>query len=147
MTISVSIFSSSQSYRLTNAILVYQDASRNPAFASIHDVSNDNEDRPIIQAGVPASKSGLMAVAGNSICVGCLHGRQVRAGNPKIFLRRPKPHPAQARGSRDVDSVGGAGRMDHRPSADPITPTTHTYCLNLLFHMAVGEQSSKAVVS
>jgi PRTRC genetic system protein B len=62
MTVSVSTFSSSQSYRLTNAILVYQDASRNPAFVSVHDVSNDNEDRPTIQAGVPASKSGLMSL-------------------------------------------------------------------------------------
>jgi hypothetical protein len=62
MAINVSTFSSNQSYRLTNAVLVYQDASRKPAFVSVHDVKTDGEDRPIIQAGVPASKSGLLAL-------------------------------------------------------------------------------------
>ena len=62
MAINVSTFSSNQSYRLTNAVLVYQDASRKPVFVSVHDVETDSEDRPIIQAGVPASKSGLLSL-------------------------------------------------------------------------------------
>jgi hypothetical protein len=50
MAINVSTFSSNQSYRLTNAVLVYQDASRKPAFVSVHDVKTDG------------SKSGLLAL-------------------------------------------------------------------------------------
>ena len=41
MAINVSTFSSNQSYRLTNAVLVYQDASRKPVFVSVHDVETD----------------------------------------------------------------------------------------------------------
>jgi PRTRC genetic system protein B len=55
-------FQANQSYRLTNAVLVYQDAQRKPAFVSVHDVGSDDGNRPVIQAGVPASKSGLLAL-------------------------------------------------------------------------------------
>jgi PRTRC genetic system protein B len=62
MAINVSTFSSEQSYRLTHAVLVYQDAQRKPAFVSIHDVGSDDGNRPVIQAGVPASKAGLLSL-------------------------------------------------------------------------------------
>ena len=62
MAINVSTFSSEQSYRLTHAVLVYQDVQRKPAFVSVHDVGSDEGNRPVIQAGVPASKAGLLAL-------------------------------------------------------------------------------------
>ncbi len=99
MTISVSTFSSSQSYRLSNAILVYQDASRNPAFASVHDVSNDDEDKPIIQAGVPASKSGLMSLMRildpKAMVRPALKPPHVLAEGSGFFVWFSKPQPRQ----------------------------------------------------
>ncbi|RJP53464.1 MAG: PRTRC system protein B [Anaerolineaceae bacterium] len=99
MTISVSTFSSSQSYRLSSAILVYQDASRNPAFASVHDVSTDDADKPIIQAGVPASKSGLMSLMRildpKAMVRPALKPPHVLAEGPGFFVWFSKPQPRQ----------------------------------------------------
>ena len=90
MAINVSTFSSNQSYRLTNAVLVYQDASRKPAFVSVHDVKTDGEDRPIIQAGVPASKSGLLSL--------------MRILDPETMLRPHSSRRMYSRKDRDFSS-------------------------------------------
>ena len=94
MAINVSTFSSNQSYRLTNAVLVYQDASRKPVFVSVHDVETDSEDRPIIQAGVPASKSGLLSLMR---ILDLESGQQIRMHTPRhlsrdALLRPGLPH-------------------------------------------------------
>jgi hypothetical protein len=56
MAINVSTFSSEQSYRLTNAVLVYQDAQPKPAFVSVHDVGSTMAiDRSFRQGFRPAN--------------------------------------------------------------------------------------------
>lgn len=52
--------STAKQYVLSTAILMYGEGSRLPVFASVHEVTRNEEGVAIIEAGIPVSKKGLL---------------------------------------------------------------------------------------